>query len=165
MKIVTEGSKELLMAWIQCARDVGFALQDQITEAIDRKKACCGGAYALPYFWGKVDEEYRPDAETLVPLYGVRVDLFSDHNIIIDFNSSDSEWIFLAVPYDKPVKSNWAGTDPLNHGLIQGPISIGGGLFPYPDVVIVNIAEIVDAPYRIYLSNYASAAGFITFKN
>jgi hypothetical protein len=153
------------MAWLQCTRDIGFALQDQINEAIDRKKACCGGAYALPYFYGKVESEFRPTIETLVPTYGVRVDLFSDHNIMINFASNDGEWIFLAIPYTQTLKSNWTGIDPLNHGLINGPISIGGGLFPYPEVALVTFEEIVDVPYRIYLSNYASAAGSITFKN
>jgi hypothetical protein len=69
-------------------------------------------------------------------------------NIRIDFNSQPSDFLWFMIPSEYPVKTNWDVTL-LNTGIIGGPKTANGNLFPNPELFTFNSTE-----YNLYISNY-----------
>jgi hypothetical protein len=57
--------------------------------------------------------------------------------LIIPFNSVVDDFLWFAIPVSAGTKSNWFVTT-LNQGLIGGPATYYGNLFPNPVVVTYN---------------------------
>jgi hypothetical protein len=117
-----------------------------------------------PYFYGKVASGgalpgvNRPVANQALINSGTAVVADSSGTININFNSGVDDYFWFAVPASMPLKTSWFVTI-LNNGAIGGPVSVGGNLFPAPDLVSVNSPSLLWAGvnYNIYITNYQSA--------
>ena len=62
-------------------------------------------------------------------------------SIIIPFNSANDDYLWFAIPVSAGTKSNWF-VSTLNQGLIGGPATYYGNLFPDPVVVTYNSVSV-----------------------
>lgn len=117
----------------------------------------------LPYFWGKCTcpgsaGANRPTATASMITGGTKVVANSSGSINITFNSSDSDYIWFAVPSSVSDKTCWC-VNALNNGAIGGGVSAGCNLFPAPNTISgVANACWSGQSYKVYISNYQSAA-------
>jgi hypothetical protein len=113
-----------------------------------------------PYFYGKVASSgapagvNRPSATAALITGGTKVVASSDGTISIDFNSTNDEYIWFAIPAASTSKTKWY-VDSLNNGDIGGSVSVGGNLFPnYNAVPSVTTIYWSGQSYKLYISNY-----------
>ena len=66
--------------------------------------------------------------------------------IVIPFNSATDDFLWFAIPVSATGKTNWFVSS-LNQGLIGGPVSPFGNLFPDPVIVVYNTI-----PLYLYIS-------------
>jgi hypothetical protein len=58
-------------------------------------------------------------------------------SLSIPFNSANDDFLWFAIPVTTSTKSTWY-VSVINQGLIGGPVSIFGNLFPNPEIVTYN---------------------------
>lgn len=117
-----------------------------------------------PYFWGKVTSSTRPVINAAAIAAGNKVVADPNVNFEIPFNSGPGDYIWFAVPSTVAPKTNWREDgNPLNTGVIEGSVVVGGNLFPSPasDVVHSSVAVTTalwaGVNYTVYVSNYRIA--------
>ena len=129
----------------------------------------------FPYYWGIVNAPGapgagRPSAANIVSLInassiGVHKLLGSSDNIAggtaIDFNSTGSDYMWVAIPSTVSKKLKWCVT-PSNCGFIDGTVNPGGHLFPDPALdgamgcTVTSASPVWSTTYNIYISNKQS---------
>jgi hypothetical protein len=125
-----------------------------------------------PYFFGKVASggaapgASRPAANQSLINGGTKVVAQSLNDITLNFASTSDDYIWFAIPSGSPSKNSWY-VNALNNGPIGGSVSPGGNLFPDPVTVSINSPGALwsTVSYKIYISNYQTAAGSITMRN
>lgn len=58
-------------------------------------------------------------------------------SLIIPFNSANDDFLWFAIPVSSATKTTWY-VNAINQGLIGGPVSVFGNLFPDPVIVTYN---------------------------
>ena len=118
-----------------------------------------------PYFYGTFASGgasvgvNRPAATDALVKSGTIVHATSDGTITVNFNSDFDDYLFLAIPASSTPKTVWyAGV--LNNGTIGGAVSVGGNLFPDPEIINVNltIPLLGVVEYQVYISNFQTEA-------
>lgn len=85
---------------------------------------------------------------------GTKVVSSSNETIIINFNSTVDDYVWVAIPSTSSDKTKWFIND-FNNGNIGGSVSVGGNLFPDKDLVTnVSSQYWAGLTYKVYLSNY-----------
>lgn len=79
-------------------------------------------------------------------------------NINISFNSDPSDFLWFIIPKEFPTKNKW-DVSQLNSGIIGGPKSKNGNLFPEPELYTINSIE-----YYVYISNYRTKVNEILIR-
>jgi hypothetical protein len=120
-----------------------------------------------PYFYGKVASGgcpagvNRPTASASLITGGTKCVCNSNNTIYINFGSIADDYIWFAIPTAYSSKTCWY-VNALNNGNIGGVVSAGGNLFPdFSSVNPVTTACWAGQTYKIYISNYQSAANAI----
>jgi hypothetical protein len=120
-----------------------------------------------PYFYGKVASGgcpagvCRPAATASLITGGTKCVCNSDNTIYVNFNSTANDYIWFAIPSAYSSKTCWY-INALNNGNIGGVVSAGGNLFPdFNSVNSVTTVCWAGQTYKIYISNYQSAANTI----
>ena len=119
-----------------------------------------------PYFYGNVTCAVqsgcnRPAATAGLITSGTKVAQPSTGTICINFNSTDTQYVWFAIPSTSPSKCIWY-VDPINTGVIGGSASAGGNLFPnYNTVNSVTTTFWSGISYKLYISNYQTAINTI----
>jgi hypothetical protein len=67
-------------------------------------------------------------------------------SLVIPYNSANDDFLWFAIPVAAGAKSTWY-VSALNQGLIGGPVSVFGNLFPNPEIVTYNTI-----PMYLYIS-------------
>lgn len=125
-----------------------------------------------PYFYGKVASGNvgsgvnRPSATASLITGGTSVVELSDDTISIDFNSTNDDYIWFAIPVGSTSKTKWY-INSVNNGNIGGSVSSGGNLFPDPNSVTgVSTTYWSGQEYKLYISNYQTElSDTIEFRN
>jgi hypothetical protein len=119
----------------------------------------------LSYYYGKVNSSNaiaganRPSANESLVLNGTEVNQPSTGTIGITFSSSSDQYVWFAIPNASTSKTVWY-VDVYNSGSIGGAISVGGNLFPNPEIVSVGGNN-----YKVYIANWQSEITAIEFRN
>jgi hypothetical protein len=130
-----------------------------------------------PYYWGIVNAPGpsgagRPTAANIVSLINTGSGvgtcnkmLVSSDNIsggnAIDFNSTGSDYMWVAIPSTVSKKLKWCVT-PSNCGFVSGTVNPGGSLFPDPALdgamgcTVTSASPVWSTTYNIYISNKQS---------
>jgi len=110
-----------------------------------------------PYFYGHVSG-VRPTANQALINGGTKNVSSSTGSIVINFSSGSSDYLWFAIPSTSTSRSTWF-ISALNNGSIGGPVSLGGNLFPDPNVVTISSPTSLwsNVSYKIYISNYSTA--------
>lgn len=148
-----DGSCGETQRWKGCA-------QDSCSTAFGSSNHTITGLY--PYFWGKCTcpgaaGVGRPTLSASDITAGTKVLAGSAGSFGINFNSTDNDYLWFAVPSTVSNKVCWH-VDALNNGDIGGGISAGCNLFP--DNVIVNNVQNTcwnGVSYEVYMSNKQTA--------
>lgn len=113
-----------------------------------------------PYFYGNVASggvaagSNRPTPTAALITGGTSVVEMSDGTISIDFNSTNDDYIWFAIPVGSTSKTKWY-INSVNNGNIGGSVSAGGNLFPeYSSVTGVSTTYWNGQEYKLYISNY-----------
>lgn len=121
----------------------------------------------LPYFWGKCTcpgptGSNRPIPNASMITNGQKVLNDSSNSITINFNSTDNDYIWFAIPSSVSNKTCWF-VNALNNGKIGGSIIPGGNLFPNPELV-TNVSTTCwnGVSYNVYISNYQTTLNSVT---
>lgn len=109
-----------------------------------------------PYFYGKTNSASRPTANNALVTGGTKVIASSTGTITINFNSTDDDYIWFAIPSTSSNKTVWY-VNALNQGSIGGSVSPGGNLFPDPTTVAVSTVNWGGVNYKVYVSNYKTS--------
>ena len=125
-----------------------------------------------PYFYGKVASGgvgaglNRPSSTAALITGGTSVLETSDGTISIDYNSTNDDYIWFAIPTASTFKTKWY-VDTINNGNIGGSVSSGGNLFPDLDSVTgVSTTYWSGQTYQLYISNYQTElTEIIEFRN
>lgn len=115
----------------------------------------------FPYFWGKVSSsgampgDNRPVANNALINSGTKIVAQSTGTLTINFNSTNDDYIWFAIPETSASKTKWFESI-LNNGDIGGAVDVGGNLFPSPQVINIDSPTLLwnNIPYKIYISNY-----------
>jgi len=115
----------------------------------------------LPYYWGKCTcpgaaGENRPVASGVMVTGGTKVLATSSGSISINFNTTDDDYLWFAVPASVSAKTCWYITA-LNNGSIGGGVSPACNLFPVADLVLADSACWSNQSYNVYISNYQTS--------
>ena len=135
----------------------------------------------LPWYWGRIASGGAPAGSNRPDVTVIR-DCINDLNdvsgtslnntckivgvstgtISVNFNSTADDYIWFAIPQPSTSKTTWFISQ-LNNGSIGGVVSPGGNLFPQfisEDVSSPIWGNMIscDQEYKIYISNYQSAA-------
>jgi hypothetical protein len=123
-----------------------------------------------PYYWGIVNAPGpagagRPSAANIVSLINTGSGVGTCHKVLVSsdniadsnaitFNSTASDYKWLAIPSTVNVKLRWCVT-PSDCGAIGGVVSPGGNVFPDPvlDQAVTSVSPSWTTNYDIYISN------------
>jgi len=135
--------------WKGCA-------QNSCSTAFGSNNHTVTGLY--PYYWGVCTcpgaaGESRPSLTTSDITGGTKILSGSAGSFSINFNSSDNDYLWFAVPATVSNKTCWY-VDAINNGDIGGGVAAGCNLFPSPDVVN-NVENNCwsGVAYEVYVSN------------
>lgn len=113
-----------------------------------------GYNFIYPYFWGKSSDRNVLAADVIL---GNLVVGNSSSGVTINFNSTSSDYLWFAVPASVATFDTWFITA-LNNGSIGGAVDIAGNLFPDPTTVELTTVNWAGIDYKLYISNYSTAA-------
>lgn len=129
-----------------------------------------------PWFYGTFDGGAvaagvnRPDAsigataQTLLN-NSTKVIGKSNGTLVANFNSSNQDYIWIAVPINSTIKTSWYVTE-LSRGFIGNVTSGVENKFPTPVNAIVNSPQgFFQSTYRFYVSNKQDSVGTMEFRN
>lgn len=126
---------------------------------------CITGIY--PYYYGTYSSGgvgmgvNRPTPTALLITGGTKVVDLSSGSICINYNSTNDDYIWFAIPQASTSKLIWY-VCVLNNGDIGGSVSIGGNLFPDPDIISSVANDCWNSQtYKLYISNYQTAVSTI----
>lgn len=119
-----------------------------------------------PYYWGKCTCPGAAGASRPTPntdfdatniTGGTKVLATSAGSFAINFNTTDDDYLWFAVPASVADKSAWF-VDTINSGTIGGGVGAGCNLFPDP-VIVANVANACwsGVNYEVYVSNKQTA--------
>lgn len=126
----------------------------------------------FPWYWGiessggAASGVNRPTACNIKDIitggtYSCKCVGYSTGTILVNFGSTNDDYIWFATPSGSTSKTCWYESA-LNNGSIGGVVSAGGNLFPDNESVTgVTTTCWSGETYKIYVSNYQSAASTI----
>lgn len=103
--------------------------------------------WIYPYFWGVT---VNPGA--IDPATGNEILATVGNEITIDFQSTNNQYLWFAVPANEPAFTSWLVTQ-LNQGNIGSP----SDLFGAPSVIQISSGNFANVDYDFYISNFPSA--------
>lgn len=117
-----------------------------------------------PWYWGKVTSDTRPAINQAMVESGHLVATDSNGTLTAPYASTGWDYLWLAIPAASVPKRRWWATA-LSTSEIGGPDHPGGNLFPDGAPLLVTTETWGDVPYRVYLSNWPTAAASMEFRN
>ncbi len=137
-----------------------IAIQDSITKTTivtksNQPNITYGYYYGVIPSLGAQAGQNRPVANTSLFTGGTSITINGDQTLIIPYNSSPDDYIWLAIPSSLPDRKTWYVSD-LNQGQIGGIVDDGGNLFPDAEI---------SGGYKFYIANYQTAINVIYIKN
>lgn len=118
--------------------------------------------FTYPYFWGTVSGGGKPTANQALINSWTKVVANSNGTITINFSSASNDWLRFATPATSNTKTTWY-ENALNNGNIGSPSDLFGALSTVSIDSPTSLWSGVN--YKIYISNFQSAAGTLELRN
>jgi len=118
--------------------------------------------FLYPRFYGKVNGWAKPTKNQALIASWTKVVWSSTGTIIAPFSSSASDWLWFAIPQTSTSKTTW-----FENALNNWPIWWVSNLFDTETIVSINSPSWLWTwvNYKIYVSNYQSAATTLELRN